>query len=252
MSPKILFLDIETAPATAYVWRLFDENIGLDQIIKPGRTICWAAKWSGQAAMHYADERSGIPEMFAQIHALMSEADAICTYNGDKFDLPKLHLSFVEMGLPPPPPCASIDLLKTVRKLSPQSGKLAFIGPYLGIGDKVKHEGFKLWSACLDGDEKAWARMRRYNMQDVQLLDRLYRKLRPYIKSHPYLGNGASGACPACGSRNLQHRGYVRTKAFLTERLHCQGCGSWTQGVKQSIKTVQNATKAADFLRAAS
>jgi hypothetical protein len=38
---KILMLDIETKPATAYVWRAFDENISPEQIVDNGGTICF-------------------------------------------------------------------------------------------------------------------------------------------------------------------------------------------------------------------
>ena len=54
--PKILLLDIETAPSIAYVWRLFDENISVDQIISPTRMICWASKWYGQKDISFASE----------------------------------------------------------------------------------------------------------------------------------------------------------------------------------------------------
>ena len=61
--PRLLLLDIETSPAIVYCWRLHDENIGIDQIISPGRTICWGAKWYGERPMYYADERGGAKKM---------------------------------------------------------------------------------------------------------------------------------------------------------------------------------------------
>ena len=227
--PRLLLIDVETSPAIAYVWRLFDETIGVDQIIQPGRIICWGAKWLGKSKVLYADERSGAKKMFEGIHALMSEADAIITYNGDHFDLQKLDGAFVEHGLPPTPPHTSIDLYKTVKLLGFQSNKLAFIAPFLKIGQKIKHEGFPLWKACMAGDKAAWKRMRRYNAGDVQLLQGLYGLLRPHIRNHPYLG-GAAGACPACQSTRCQSRGVRRTRASVFQRLQCLDCGSWFTG----------------------
>jgi hypothetical protein len=46
-APKILFLDIETRPATALVWGLFDINVALNQIVDPGGTMCFGALWGG-------------------------------------------------------------------------------------------------------------------------------------------------------------------------------------------------------------
>ena len=42
---KILLLDIETAPNIVHSWGLWQQNIGLPQIVKSGYTICWSAKW---------------------------------------------------------------------------------------------------------------------------------------------------------------------------------------------------------------
>src|SRR5690606_8261523 len=143
--PKILLLDIETAPAISYIWRMFDETVGLEQLIDPGRAICAAWQWYGNKTVEFGAEWDvGVPttEWLHRLHAAMSEADAVVTFNGNKFDLPKLNGEFIRIGLGPPAPSASIDLRVTSRKLGYISGKLAFLGPYLKIGAKVKHEGF--------------------------------------------------------------------------------------------------------------
>ena len=36
MESKILVCDIEWSPATAYVWKMFDENVSPAQLIDPG------------------------------------------------------------------------------------------------------------------------------------------------------------------------------------------------------------------------
>jgi hypothetical protein len=56
--------------------------------------------------------------------------------------------------------------------------------------------------------------MERYNKQDVRLTEKVYKKLRPFIKNHPHLGTGNSDACPACGSLNVQKRGHAFTRSF--------------------------------------
>jgi hypothetical protein len=173
------------------------------------------------------------------IHEALSEADAVVTYNGDKFDLPRLMGEFVAAGLKPPPPIPSIDLYKAVKKLSYQSGKLEFVAPFLDIGSKVKHEGFRLWRAVMDGDPGARVRMEKYNKQDTNLLAKLYKKLRPYMTTHPHIhARGVAGHnCPVCGSTKLQRRGYRMTRAFRIERLQCQNetCGAWSSGVRHKI-----------------
>lgn len=230
---RLLLLDIETAPATAYVWRLFDENIGLDQIISPGRIICWSAKWVGRREVFYRDERGGHKAMMAALHALLMDADAAITYNGDKFDLPKINGAMVEHGIPPLPPIASIDVIKTVRKLGGQSNKLAYIVPHLGIGKKIETGGFKLWAGCLNGDKAAWEKMRRYNIGDVRILERLYLRLLPYMTNHPHLGTEL-GRCPKCRSANLTQRGFRYTRKTSIERIACRDCGGWFDGTRHT------------------
>ena len=233
---KILVLDIETKPAIAYVWRAWDENIGYEQVIEPGGMICWAAKWIGDKEIFYASEwEHGREAMVDGIHQLLEEADAVVTYNGDKFDLPKLHGEFLLNGLVPPAPITSIDVVKHVKRLGFLMNRLAFIGPLLEVGQKVKHEGFALWAKVLEGNEPARARMKRYNIQDVRLLERLYKKIKPFIKNHPHLGEGKH-ECGACGSNHVQKRGYRRTKFFKIQRIQCQACGSWSEGTRVKIK----------------
>lgn len=234
---KVLFLDIETRPAAVYVWKLWDvRNISLDQVISAGGLLCFGSKWGdSKESEFYSEWEHGTKEMLRQAHRLISEADAIVTYNGDRFDLPKLMGEFLQQKMTPPPPPTSIDVFKTVRKLGLLSGKLAFVGPMLKLGDKVKHEGFSLWTKVMAGDEKAQKRMTQYCLQDVFLLEKVYDQIKPFIKNHPHIGEGA-GECGACGSRKTQSRGYRRTKFFKIQRLQCQKCGAWSDGKREGIK----------------
>ena len=233
MKPRLLLLDVETAPAVVYTWSLHDVSIGIEQVIKPSRVICWAAKWHGEKGITYRDERGGKRKMFVEMRELLTLADAVITFNGDHFDLQKLNGEFVFHRIPPAPPVTSIDLFKTVKGLGYISGKLAFIGPHLKIGEKIKHEGFSLWAACLKGDKKAWERMRLYNCQDTELLEGLYNRLKPFIKNHPYLGKGGI-ECPACQSKRGESRGTRRTRNYIIQRLQCRDCGSWYSGKQQA------------------
>lgn len=233
---KILVIDMETKPALAYVWGLWDQNIGLEQLVEPSAPICFSAKYVGDPTIHFhSDWTDGHEGMIKAAHELLSEADAVVTYNGDSFDLKKFRGEFLLEGLRPPPPITSIDLLKSVKKLGFQSNKLAYIGPLLRIGDKIKHEGFSLWSSVMEGDAKAQKRMERYCIGDIRLTEKLYLRLKPYIQNHPHLGDVGAGACGSCGSHRLQSRGVRRTKAYVIQRLQCQDCGSWLDGARKKV-----------------
>lgn len=228
-------MDIETKPSIAYVWRAWDENISPDQVIDRGGLLCFAAKWLGsKETFFYCEWGHGRSAMLKAIHSLLNEADAVVTYNGDKFDLPKLMGEFVLEGLDPPAPVTSIDVIKTIKKFGLLMNRLAYVGPLLGVGGKLSHEGFSLWSKVLAGDEKAQLKMQKYNIKDIVILEKLYQRIKPYIKNHPHLG-ATKHECGACGSNKTQSRGYRRTKYFRIQRIQCQDCGSWSEGTRTKI-----------------
>jgi len=233
---KILVLDIETSPSTVYTWGMYDVNISPDQIIEPSRILCVCAHWVGSKSYEfYSLWDDGEESMLKAIHALLNDADAVVTYNGQRFDLPRLQGEFMLAGLPAPPPPTSIDLLKVVKKLGFVMNKLAYIAPLLNVGNKIKHEGFNLWKSVLNGDPKAQNRMMKYCIQDVKVTTRLYETVKHYITDHPNLGEQGAGVCGNCGSDHFQKRGFRRTKYFKTERLQCQGCGSWSTGSRSKV-----------------
>lgn len=228
---KILFLDIEWKPATAYVWRMWDENISPDQLIDEGGLLCFCANWDGSKEyMFWSEWEHGRQAMAEAALGLLSEANAVVTYNGDKYDIPKLRGEIILANLRPPPPPTSIDLIKTVKKFGFVMNRLAYIGPLLKAGKKVKHEGFQLWRSVIEGDERARKRMTKYCIQDVRLLVDLYARVKPFIYNHPTLEATPKDACPTCGSDKIQNRGYRRTKTFKIQRRQCTACGSWHNG----------------------
>lgn len=231
---KLLVLDIETSPIKAYIWKLWDQNIGINQIIDNGGILCVGLKWLGQKESHlFSEWEHGRQTMLESVHSFISEADAIITYNGDRFDLPKLYGEFLLAGLPPTPPITSIDVYKSVKKLGFISNKLAFIGPLIGSGWKVSTGGFELWTKVLSGEKRAQNKMARYCLQDVHLLEKVYDKVKGYIRNHPFIGD--RGACGSCDSRVLHSRGYRRTKSYKIQRLQCTSCGSWQDGKREKV-----------------
>lgn len=230
---KILVLDVEWRPTKAYVWQPWKQDITPDKIIQHGGLLCVTTKWLGEKATRFWAEWENKDEMLKGVHADLSECDAVVTYNGDKYDLPKLMGEFLLAGLTPPPPPTSIDVLKTIKKMGLFMNRLAFVGPFLGIGSKVQNGGFQLWRDVEEGKPAAYAKMKRYNIQDVVLLEKLYRRVLPYIRNHPFMGD--RGACGACDGRVLHKRGYRRTKSMKIERLQCQTCGSWQDGKKEKV-----------------
>lgn len=236
MTPRILVLDIETAPHLVYTWGLWQQNISIDQIVEPGYMLCWAAKWHGERGTEFrwVDDPDGL----TRLHELLTEADAVVHYNGDSFDLPWINGSFEKAGLDPVPPVLSIDLLKSVKKLRLASNKLDWAAATLLGQRKVATGGFKLWLGVMAGDPQAMAKMERYNRADVVLTDRLLTRLAPRIKNLPNVGEvreDGTVTCPraTCGSPHVQRRGSARTKTGEYPRYQCQKCRGWFKGTRR-------------------
>ena len=100
----------------------------------------------------------------------------------------------------------------------------------------MSHEGFELWTKSLAGDPKAWATMERYNKRDVTLLEELYEKLRPWIPNHPsFAVMAGEDVCPACGSADIQRRGYAYTAQTAYQQFVCKACGKWSRSTRREF-----------------
>lgn len=246
---KILLLDIETAPNLAYVWGTWKQNINPEWIAANGYVLCWTAKWLGKNEVVFKRLHTGKPlALLGPIHKLLSEAHAVIHYNGKKFDVPTLNKEFLTHGMTPPSPYKQIDLLRTMWDtfLFP-SNKLDYVSQTLGIGEKIRHKGPQLWIECMAGKEEAWREMEDYNKRDVELLEKLYLKLRPWIKSHPNRG-AISGlpVCPTCGSEDFQQDGTHLAQVLKYARYQCSDCGTWFRGNKTvSFRTKEERFRAA-------
>lgn len=232
---RVLFFDIENAPHDVYTWGLFNQNVGIGQIVQPGRVFGFGAKWLGEKEVYFSSDHheESHAHMVEAAWKLLNEADVVVTYNGIGFDIPHMQREFLLAGLLPPKPFKQIDLLRVVRRqFKFASNKLDFVAQQLGIGHKTHHEGFALWVKCMAGDPAAWAKMARYCKQDVKLTEKLYHYLLPWLTAVPHLGqmDGASHSCWACGGTRLKRDGTAF--AFVTSyRLYqCQGCGAWVRG----------------------
>jgi len=230
---KLLVLDIETSPNLGYVWRLWDQSLGLSQVKDWSSVMCFAAKWHGNKKVHFhSDFHDGHAEMVQAAWDLLDEADAVIHYNGKAFDIKHLNREFILAGLGPPSPFKDIDLLSTARsRFKFPSNKLDHISQALGVGSKVKHEGFELWTACMSGDKAAWGRMKKYNVGDIAITELVYDKLRPWIKSHPNVGlwTGEHDCCRVCNSSRLARRGHYRTGTGVYLKFQCGECKAYSR-----------------------
>lgn len=235
-STKILLLDIETSPNRAYFWGgTWKVNIDPDWIDADGHVLCWSAKWLDSEDMIFQRLKNKNHKMLlAPIHELLNQAHAVIHYNGTKFDIPTLNKSFLTHGFTPPSPYKQIDLLLTMREgFRFPSNKLDYICQSLDLGGKLRHQGAQLWMDCMEDDAEAWKTMEAYNRRDVELLEKLYRKLMPWIRRHPNRA-AFSGmqVCVYCGSFDIQRDRTYTAQQLTYERYKCGDCGGWFRGTR--------------------
>jgi hypothetical protein len=133
------------------------------------------------------------------------------------------------LGLPDIGPTTVLDtLLLARRNFRLASNRLDYLGEVLGVGRKHPTGGFDLWRRCYQGDEKALAKMLRYNRQDVVLLGKVLERMLPYLQGVPRLmdgdGTDHDGGCPWCGGK-VEKNGLYRTGASTFQKVKCTVCG---------------------------
>lgn len=243
--PKILTLDIETGPNIASVWRLFDENIGINQIHKAGEVISWAAKWEHSPEIMFSSVyHDGEEAMVFAIWDLLFEADIVQHWNGKKFDIPWLNTMFLKYHLDPPKPFKEYDLMHAVKsRFKFASYKLDFVSQALGVGRKVDTGGYELWHKCLFGtpEEKAeaWELMRIYNMGDVSITENVKHRLVGWLYDYPTVGvvtNIDTLTCFVCSSTDLRTDGITSRGGYTYPLYQCKTCGAWMSGQKKHRK----------------
>jgi len=249
--PKILVVDIETAPLELYGWKLFDENFSLEQIKSDWTILSFAAKWIGKKRIIYMDtggrgkaQVRNDRKLMRPLWNLLNEADVVVAQNGRKFDVRKINARLIAHGFTPPSPYRVVDTMLVARRyFAFTSQKLAYTSKTLGVKPKDEHPefpGFKLWAAVLEDDPRAWPVMRRYNKEDILSTEEVYLKTRAWDQQHPNLGTFAAAEkhiCPHCGSENVIGRNGWREikQQGVYKRYQCKDCGGWSRG-----KVMQN------------
>jgi len=242
--PRVLVLDIETAPMLANIWRMWEEVRNLDALVGDWYIMSFAAKWLGDnKGVAYAlcdspDYTPGSEDdgyLLAQLWALLDNTDYVITHNGDNFDIKRINTRFLEHGMRPVRPYKSIDTLKIAKRcFSFTSNKLEYIAQRLLGKGKAYNSGLPMWQACIRGEPEAWKMMIEYNKRDVEILEQVYHALRAWDQLHPSFAvhtNKEVLSCTVCGSDNVRPTGKtVKTASQAYLGYECDDCGHQLRG----------------------
>jgi DNA polymerase elongation subunit (family B) len=240
---RILTLDIETSPMDCYAWSAWQQNIYSDQIKAPTVMLTWAAKWSNERKPIYRMYEDA--DHLTKLHELLDEADMTVGYNHEKFDHRHINREFLLNGLTPTRPVPMVDLLKTVKKrFHFPHYKLDYVASEVLGEKKLDTGGFDLWPEFMGGNAKAHATMKRYNVRDTVLTEKLYKHILPWIPNHPYVGDVdaqftddfTTYTCECCGSHKISLERPRRTRCFAIRVVKCGSCGHYQDGMRKKLQ----------------
>lgn len=229
--PAVLFMDIETLPSLGYFWeRPWEARI--IKVKEQGCVATWAARWMGDKRMmsdcltvketKTKDDR----RICKSLWYLFEQADIVIAQNGDKFDIPTMNSRWWLHNYGPTSSYKTIDTLKIARRTFRQMfNSLDELGKYLGVGEKLRTGGKDLWFDFMEYKPEARKHMVRYNEGDIGLLERVYDKMRPWMKNHPKMSfNPASELCPVCRDANVKFIGYYTATVKQYKEYRCGHC----------------------------
>ena len=257
---KILYFDVETAPISAAVWGLWDNNVSLNMIQSDWYLLSFCAKWAHSDEVIYFDKRDtwndeDDSELLQELWSLLDEADIVIGQNSKKFDEKKVNARFILNGMKPPSHYRSIDTMQIAKRhFGFTSNKLEYMTDKLCKKyKKLTHgrfAGYELWKQCLVGNPAAWDEMRDYNINDVLSLEELYHILRPYFRGNLNLNvytNTDDFMC-VCGNDTFTHNGYHYTNASKFDRFKCNNCGASVRGKVNLLSKEKRASLKANII----
>lgn len=246
--PVKIFWDIETSPILGYAWGMFETNIIKVKEYTKIISVSWMKEGEKHAHVKalpdFPGYKPGVVDdkhLIRLIWDIMDEADILIAQNGDKFDVKTAQARMLAHGITPPSPPIQIDTLKIARRyFNLPAYNLDEMLRYVGLPGKVSTGGKELWFNCMEGDPKAWAKMKEYNKNDVEIMPPLYNKMRGWHKTHPSVTNFTRKqlACPVCNAGKLTKRGTCPLVGGYKIRYQCSECGRWSVGelIKNDVK----------------
>lgn len=253
---KTILWDLETLPDPDAVLRRL-QSIGnwpgrtfkaeINSIISFGYKYLGAEKAEVINAWDFPNWEADVNDdsaIVGMIYEMLKDADSIVTHNGKSFDVKVLNTRLAKHGYPPLHKINHADTkIIAKRGLSLYSNSLNNVAKFYGLETKLAHDGWDMWMAMYKRDARSMKLMSDYCAQDVEVLEQVYLKLRPFMKASELparLKEEMNTTCPNCGSTKLVKNGTRRIKSGLQQNYLCSVCGTASQvkldAKKQELK----------------
>ncbi len=238
--PKIVLWDLETIPNLSEVMKIMpslSDYPGLTLKASINSIICFGYKIYGTKDTNCINiwdlKNKNINddyELCKIIQDTLKDADAIVTHNGKRFDLKFLQTRLIFHGLPTLPKIQHIDTCTESKKnLLMFNNRLNTLAKFMTSEEKMENGGWELWVKVLQGDKRSMKIMSEYCKQDVVVLEKVFKKLMPFINNLPNHNRYSpieKNLCPNCGSSRVHRNGFRNTKTNTFLRYRCIDCGT--------------------------
>ena len=236
---KRLFWDVETSPNIVFSWRCGGKiYLNHQNIIQERAIICICFKWEGQKRVHALTWDNGNDKkMLKEFGKVMAEADEMVAHNGDWFDMRWFNGRRLIHGMKPLPKARTVDTLKIARKhFYLNSNRLDYLGKILLNEGKIETD-LGLWKAItLNNSDNAMKKMVRYCKKDVELLERIWNRLRDYEAPKTHAGVLSTSntrdrwTCPHCASDHVKkNKTRATARGSVQHQMQCLECGRYYQ-----------------------
>ena|SRR3990167_1930065 len=238
--PRIVLFDIESLPDLNEVMKVFpglSDYPGLTLKATINSVICFGYKIFEEGRVHCVNrwdfpgkDINNDKAVCQAAYEVLHDADFVVTHNGKRFDWKFLNTRFLYHGLQPLPQKIHIDTCQEAKKhLFMFNNRLNTLAKFLTETEKKDTGGWQLWVDVLAGKKSAMDKMSAYCKGDVEVLEKVFLKLRPLIQGIPNykLFNNGKVCCPSCGSERIMKKGSKITKTARKQQYQCQECASW-------------------------
>lgn len=236
---NILFYDIETSPNMTLSWGIGGKiYLSPENLVEERKIICISYKWADEKKVHNLNwgTKQDDKRVVQEFSKVLQDADCVVYHNGDRYDKRFIAGRVIYHDLAPIKHVTSVDTYKLAKKyLNINSHRLDYLGKYLKVGKKLDHEGYSLWKkTVLQNDAAALKKMVSYCNQDVLLLEQVFEKLKPLIRSKPQLRALSGDSYVGCIDCNgpVHHHGTYVNKWGRVQRYRCVDCGRVFSGTK--------------------
>lgn len=171
-------------------------------------------------------------ELVAAIYGVLKDADCVVTHNGRKFDWKFLQTRLLKHGFDPLHKIPHVDTCAVAKaNLMTFNNRLGNVSQFLGLDNKMENGGWDLWVRVRQRDQEAMWIMEEYCKKDVDVLEGVFKRFRPFINNIPNhnlfnIGTGLRDVCPKCGSTRLTPSGYRYNVTSIKRRWRCGDCGT--------------------------